>query len=46
MQFLKDNHYTVIAMRDLSRYVDAKKALTILSPAWERQFPPKRDAAK
>ena len=26
MKYLKDNNYTVIAMRDLARYIDAKKA--------------------
>ena len=38
MRFLKDNHYTVIAMRDLARYVDAKKALETLGPAWDQRF--------
>ena len=36
MRFLKDNGYTVIAMRDLARYVDVKKALETLGPAWEK----------
>jgi len=31
MRFLKDNHYTVIAMRDLARYVDAKKEIGLRS---------------
>ena len=26
MQYLKENHYTVIAMRDIARYVDVKRA--------------------
>lgn len=30
MNFLKDNHYTVIAMRDIARYVDSKKAAKLL----------------
>ncbi len=38
MRFLKDNHYTVIAMRDLARYVDAKKQIETLAPAWDKQF--------
>lgn len=31
MKYLKDNQYTVIAMRDLARYVDAAKAAQLLS---------------
>jgi hypothetical protein len=38
LQFLKDNRYTVIALRDLARFVDAKKALGTLAPAWEKAF--------
>jgi autotransporter-associated beta strand protein len=30
MQYLKANQYTVIAMRDIARYVDAKKATKLL----------------
>jgi peptidoglycan/xylan/chitin deacetylase (PgdA/CDA1 family) len=29
LQFLKDNHYKVIAMRDLKQYIDVSKALEI-----------------
>jgi len=36
MRFLKDNGYTVIAMRDLVRYVDVKKAQETLGPVWEK----------
>jgi hypothetical protein len=42
MRFLKDNHYTVIAMRNLSRYIDAKKAMDVLAPAWDKLLSPKR----
>ena len=38
MKFLKDNRYTVIALRDLARYVDAKKAMETLAPEWEKKF--------
>ena len=37
-RFLKDNRYTVLAMRDLARYVDAKQALETLAPVWEKTF--------
>lgn len=30
MNFLKDNHYTVIAMRDIAQYVNSKKAVKLL----------------
>ncbi|MEI6606948.1 MAG: polysaccharide deacetylase family protein [Verrucomicrobiota bacterium] len=30
MRYLKDNHYTVIAMRDIARYVDVKRATKLL----------------
>jgi len=30
MNYLKDNQYTVIAMRDLAPYVDSKRAVTLL----------------
>lgn len=30
MQYLKDNQFTVIAMRDIARYVDVKKAAKLL----------------
>ena len=29
MQYLKDNHYQCIAMRDLAKYIDAEKAATL-----------------
>jgi len=31
MQYLKDNHYSVLALRDLARYVDPAKAALLLS---------------
>ena len=37
MRYLKGNGYTVIAMRDLARYVDAAKARAVLADAWERR---------
>ncbi len=30
MNYLKDNHYTVIAMRDMTNYIDAAKAVKLL----------------
>jgi len=30
MKYLKDNNYTVIAMRDIAKYVDARKAMKLL----------------
>lgn len=35
LQYLHDNGYQVIALRDLAKYVNAKKALAELQPHWE-----------
>lgn len=38
MQYLKDNQYTVLAMRDIANYVDATKAVTLLG---RKPLPPR-----
>lgn len=38
MKYLKDNGYTVLAMRDLAEYVDAEKARTQLENIWRKRF--------
>lgn len=36
LQYLAENRYTVIAMRDLERYMDVEKALDLLAPDWNK----------
>ncbi len=38
MRFLKENRYTVIAMRDLARYADSGKAIETLGSEWKKRF--------
>ncbi|GAB3573388.1 polysaccharide deacetylase family protein [Hymenobacter daeguensis] len=35
LQYLRDNHYNVVALRDLARYVNVKKAQRTLTPRYE-----------
>jgi autotransporter-associated beta strand protein len=39
MQYLKDNHYTVIALRDLAKYIDPAKALKLPPTARDYKEP-------
>jgi len=38
LQYLSDNHFKVIALKDLSKYVDSKKAMEQIVPDLSRKL--------
>ena len=37
LQYLKDNNFKVIALKDLSKYIDAKQALNLIKPDYTKE---------
>lgn len=42
MKYLHDHHYKVIAMRDLQKYIDVKKAIDNIMPDFSKQMLPEK----
>jgi peptidoglycan/xylan/chitin deacetylase (PgdA/CDA1 family) len=38
LQYLSDNHFKVIALRDLSKYIDAQKAMKVIVPDLDKKL--------
>jgi peptidoglycan/xylan/chitin deacetylase (PgdA/CDA1 family) len=38
LQYLSENHFTVVALRDLEKYIDVKKAMDLITPDLDKQL--------